>query len=100
KFWSVVAVAKDLSTSLWGTIVALDESPLRENLLYVGTDDGLIQVTEDAGTTWRKAGNFPGVPEYSYVSDVKASRFNENVVYATIRNYKRDDLKPYVLKST
>lgn len=100
KFWSVDAVAKDLSTSLWGTIVALDESPIRENLLYVGTDDGLIQVTEDAGTTWRKAGNFPGVPEYSYVSDVKASRFNENVVYATIRNYKRDDLKPYVLKST
>ncbi len=100
KFWSVDAVAKDVSTSLWGTIVALDESPIRENLLYVGTDDGLIQVTEDAGKTWRKAGIFPGVPEYSYVSDVKASRFNENVVYATIRNYKRDDLKPYVLRST
>lgn len=99
KFWSIDAVAKDVSTSLWGTIVALDESPVKEDLLYVGTDDGLIQVTEDAGKTWRKAGTFPGVPEYSYVSDVKASRFNENVVFATIRNYKRDDLKPYVLKS-
>ena len=100
KFWSIDAVAKDVSTSLWGTIIALDESPVKEGLLYVGTDDGLIQITEDAGQNWRRAGNFPGVPEYSYVSDVKASRFNENVVYATIRNYKRDDLKPYVLKST
>jgi photosystem II stability/assembly factor-like uncharacterized protein len=100
KFWSVDAVVKDVSTSLWGTIVALDESPVKENLIYVGTDDGLIQVTEDAGKTWRKASSFPDVPEYSYVSDVFASRFNENVVFASIRNLKRDDFKPYLLKST
>ncbi|MHC1702890.1 MAG: WD40/YVTN/BNR-like repeat-containing protein [Tenuifilaceae bacterium] len=99
KFWSVDAVAKDVSTSLWGTIVSLDESPVKEDLIYVGTDDGLIQVTEDAGKTWRKAGTFPGVPEYSYVSDVFASRFDENIVFASIRNLKRDDFKPYILKS-
>lgn len=100
KFWSVDAVMKDVSTSLFGTIVSLDESPVKADLIYVGTDDGVIQVTEDAGKTWRKVASFPGVPDQSYVSDVFASRFNENVVFATIRNYKRDDLKPYVLKST
>ncbi len=99
KFWSIDAVVKDVSTSQWGTIVSLDESPVKEGLLYVGTDDGLIQVTEDDGKTWTKISDFPGVPEYSYVSDIFASRFDENVVYATIRNFKRDDYKPYVLMS-
>lgn len=100
KFWSIDAVAKDVSTSLFGTIVSLDESPVKENLIYVGTDDGLIQITEDAGKTWRKVSNFPGVPEYSYVSDIFASRFDENVVFASLRNLKRDDFKPYILKSS
>ncbi|MDY0201753.1 MAG: hypothetical protein RBR40_12280 [Tenuifilaceae bacterium] len=100
KFWSVDAVVKDVSTSLFGTIVSLDESPVKEDLIYIGTDDGLIQVTEDAGKTWRKSSSFPGVPNQSYVSDVFASRFDENVVFATLRNLKRDDFKPYVLKST
>ncbi|GAB1404378.1 hypothetical protein MASR1M74_15570 [Lentimicrobium sp.] len=99
KFWSYDAVAKDVSTSLWGTIVALDESPVRENLLYVGTDDGLIQVSEDA-KTWRKVSSFPAVPEYSYVSDVFASPIDENVVFASFSNLKRDDFKPYILKSS
>lgn len=98
KYWGVDAVAKDRSTSLFGTIVSLAESPAKENLLYAGTDDGLIQITEDA-KTWRKAGSFPGVPEYTYVSDVLPSRFNENVVYASFNNHKRDDFKPYILKS-
>ncbi|HYX06641.1 MAG TPA: hypothetical protein VE912_07895, partial [Bacteroidales bacterium] len=100
KFWSVDAVAKDVSTSLYGTIVSLDESPVKENLLYVGTDDGLIQVTEDAGGSWRKSESFPGVPAHTYVSDVFPSRFDENVVYAAFDNTKSDDFKPYLLKST
>ncbi len=99
RYWSNEAVVKDVSTSLYGTIVSLDESPVKENLIYVGTDDGLIQVTEDA-ENWRKEGEFPGVPKYTYVSDIFASRFNENVVFATFDNRKRDDFKPYVLKST
>ena len=100
KFWSIDAVVKDVSTSLFGTIIALDESPVRENLLYAGTDDGLIQVTEDAGKNWRKISSFPGVPENTYVSDVFASRVDENVVFATFDNTLRDDFKPYVMKST
>ena len=100
KYWGPDAVAKDVSTSQYGTIVSLDESPVKEGLIYVGTDDGLIQVTEDDGKTWRKISSFPGVPENTYVSDVMASRFDENVVFATFNNLKRDDFKPYILKST
>ncbi len=98
KFWSIDAVAKDRSTSLWGTIVSLSESKLKENLIYAGTDDGVIQVTEDA-KTWKKHSDFPGVPEFSYVSDILTSKFDKNIVYATFNNHKRDDFKPYVLMS-
>jgi photosystem II stability/assembly factor-like uncharacterized protein len=100
KFWSSDAVAKDVSTSLWGTIVAMSESPLNENLLYAGTDDGVISVTEDGGKIWRQVKSFPGVPEYTYVSHLHADRFDENVVYASFNNLKRDDFKPYVFKSS
>jgi photosystem II stability/assembly factor-like uncharacterized protein len=98
KYWSIDAVEKNVSTSQYGLIVALAESPVKENLLFAGTDDGLIQITEDA-KTWRKIEEFPDVPEYTFVSDIHPSRFDENVVYATFNNHKRDDFKPYVLKS-
>jgi len=100
RVWSVDAVAKNVSTSLYGTIVSLDESPLQEDLLYIGTDDGLIQVTEDAGKNWRKIEKFPGIPEMTYVSDILASKHDKDVVYAAFDNRKRDDFKPYLLKST
>ncbi len=99
KFWSVDAVQKDVSTSLFGTIVSFDESPVKENLLYAGTDDGLIQVSEDA-KNWRKTDQFPGVPENTFISDIFASRFDENIVFASFDNILRDDFKPYLLKST
>jgi photosystem II stability/assembly factor-like uncharacterized protein len=99
QYWSYEAVKKDVSTSLYGTIVSLDESPVKEDLVYVGTDDGLIQVTEDM-ETWRKIASFPGVPEYTYVSDIHASKFDENVIFAAFDNRKRDDFKSYLLKSS
>ena len=100
KYWPAEAVAKDVSTSQWGTIVSLDESKLKEGLLYAGTDDGVISITENGGENWTQIKSFPGVPEYTYVSDLCADRFDENVVYATFDNLKRDDFKPYVYKST
>ena len=100
KVWSVDAVAKNASTSLYGTIVSLDESPLQEDLLFAGTDDGLIQVTEDGGNNWRKIEQFPGVPDTTYVSDILASKHDANVVFVSFDNRKRDDFKPYILKST
>ncbi|HSM49249.1 MAG TPA: hypothetical protein VK872_15625, partial [Draconibacterium sp.] len=100
KYWPADAVAKDVSTSLWGTIVSLDESKLKEGLLYAGTDDGVISVTENGGGSWTQVKSFPGVPQYTYVSDLCSDRFNENVVYASFNNLKNDDFKPYILKST
>ena len=100
KYWPVDALAKDVSTSLWGTIVSLAESPVKEGLLYAGTDDGVISVTENGGQSWIQVKSFPGVPGFTYVSDICADRFDENVVYATFDNLKRDDFKPYVFKST
>ncbi len=100
KYWPADAVAKDVSTSQWGTIVSLAESPIKEGLIVVGTDDGLIQVTDDNGKTWTKTGSFPGVPEYTYVSDVFPSNFDENVIFASFNDIKSDDFKPYLFKST
>lgn len=98
--WSIDAVGKDVSTSLYGTGVALAESPVKADLVYVGTDDGLIQVTEDAGQNWYKSSKFPGVPEYTYVSDVVPDHFDANMVYASFDNIRRNDFKPYIFKST
>ena len=98
--WSVDAVWKNVFTSFYGSIVALDESPLIEGLLYAGTDDGLVQVSEDGGESWRAVAEFPGIPERTYVSDVTASLHDADTVYATFNNHKMGDFEPYVLKST
>ncbi|MEO8231602.1 MAG: glycosyl hydrolase, partial [Ignavibacteriota bacterium] len=99
KVWSVDAVAKNASTSFYGNIVSLTESPLVEGLLYAGTDDGLVQVTEDGGKSWRKIESFPGIPDMTYVSCLYASQHDANTVYATFDNHKRADFKPYVFVS-
>jgi photosystem II stability/assembly factor-like uncharacterized protein len=100
KVWSPEAVAKNASTSLYGNIISLAESPLQEGLLYVGTDDGLIQVTEDDGKNWTKYEKFTSVPETTYVSDILPSQHDAATVYATFNNHKNNDFKPYILKST
>jgi photosystem II stability/assembly factor-like uncharacterized protein len=100
KVWGPDAVAKNQSTSFYGNIVALAESPKKEGLIYVGTDDGLIQVTSDGGGNWTKYGKFAGVPELTYVSRLAASNFDANTVYASFENHKNEDFKPYLLKSS
>ncbi|HTC57258.1 MAG TPA: hypothetical protein VK706_12660 [Candidatus Sulfotelmatobacter sp.] len=100
RVWEPDAVAKNQSTSLYGNIVALTESPKKEGLIYVGTDDGLIQVTTDGGTSWTKYEKFAGVPDTTYVSRLAASRYDANTVYAAFDNHKNEDFKPYLLRST
>lgn len=100
KYWPADAVAKNRSTSLLGTIIAFTESKVQKDLLYTGSDDGVISVSEDGGVNWNMIKSFPGVPEFAYVSDILADKFNADVVYATFNNHQRDDFKPYVLRST
>ena len=100
KVWGPDAVAKNESTSFYGNIVALAESPVKEGVIVVGTDDGLIQVTENAGGAWRKSESFPGIPDRTYVSRILASRFDAATIYAAFDNHKNGDFAPYLLKST
>lgn len=99
KLWDPEAVAKNASTSLYGNSISLVESPKKEGLIYVGTDDGLIQMTENGGANWSRLDKFPGVPDMTYNSDLLASQHDENVVYAAFNNHKMADFKPYLLRS-
>lgn len=93
------AVFKHGSTSLFGNITAFAESPKKEGLLYVGTDDGLIQVTGDGGKNWSKIEKFTGVPDMTYVARIFASQHDSATVYAAFDNHKNADFAPYMLKS-
>jgi photosystem II stability/assembly factor-like uncharacterized protein len=100
KVWSIDAVAKNASTAFYGNLSALTESPVKEGLIYVGTDDGLVQVSEDGGAHWRKIEHLPGVADDAYVSRLEASRFDPGTVFAAFDNHKVGDFKPYLFKST
>jgi photosystem II stability/assembly factor-like uncharacterized protein len=88
--------------SNFNTITSLAESPKQEGLLYAGTDDGLIQVTENGGQSWRKieAGALPGLPATAFVNDIKADLFDANTAYAAFDNHKYGDFEPYLYKTT
>lgn len=100
RIWGPEAVAKHMGTAPYGNASALAESPKKDGLIYVGTDDGLIQVTENGGQTWRRIEKFPGVPEMTYVSRLLASQHDTNTVYAAFDNHWNGDFAPYLLKST
>ncbi|MEN2280918.1 glycosyl hydrolase [Algoriphagus sp. SE2] len=100
KVWPMDAVAKHASTTPYGNIVAIAESPIDENLLYAGTDDGLIHMSANGGESWTRYSSFPGVPDMTYVNEIIASAHDKNTVYAAFNNHKKGDFKPYLLKST
>ncbi len=100
KLWDPLeTVAYNNATTPLSDIVTIDESPLMEGLIYIGTDDGLVQVTEDGGKTWRKTEKFADFPEGIYVTSVRASPRDANVVFATLNNWQRGDFKPYIVRS-
>ena len=88
--------------SEYHTIANFSESPVDENILWVGTDDGLIQVTTDGGKNWKKIDlkKIKGVPDTAYVNDIRADLFDPNTVYVALDNHKYGDFKPYLIKST
>ena len=100
--WSIEAPWDLSAMSQYNTISALGESPVDENRLYVGTDDGVIQATTDGGKTWRRTevGSLPGVPATAFVNDIRADLFDADTVYVALDNHKYGDYRPYLLKST
>ena len=99
RVWSVDAIAKNDSTSIYGAAIALSESPLVEGLIYVGTDDGVISVTENNGANWRRLTSVRGVPDMTLVEDIVSSNHNADVAYAVFDNHKRGDDAPYVYRT-
>ncbi|MBK8787581.1 MAG: glycosyl hydrolase [Chitinophagaceae bacterium] len=100
KVWSVDAVAKNGSTDIYGQTTTIAESQFDENTIYVGTDDGLIQITNDGGKTWTKVDGIAGVPERTYVNQVICSQHDRNVAYVTFNHHRYGDFHPYVYKTT
>ena len=97
--WSYDAPRDLYAMSQFNTVTSLSQSPLVEGLIYAGTDDGLIQVTEDGGTNWRTIDKLPGVPERFFVNDIKADLHDSDTVYVVVDDHKHGDLSPYILKS-
>lgn len=94
--WDVLAMSN------YNTITSLAESPVAEGLLWAGTDDGLIQISEDAGANWRaiEVGSLPGVPGTAFVNDIKADLFDPDSAYVALDNHKYGDFEPYLVKTT
>jgi photosystem II stability/assembly factor-like uncharacterized protein len=100
RVWSVDALYDNGAMSQYATTTSITESPVTEGVLYVGTDDGLIQVTEDGGQNWRAAASLPGVPEFSFINDVEASQHDASTVFAVADAHKIGSFTPYLFEST
>ncbi len=88
RVWGVDAVAKNASTSVWGAVVSLAESPLQEGLLFAGTDDGMVQISEDGGDNWRAIPSVDDVPDTTFITDIQPSWHDANTVYVAFDNHK------------
>jgi len=100
KVWSVDAIAKNGSTDIYGQLTSIAESKFDENMLWVGTDDGLIQLSMDGGKTWKAFDGIAGVPERSYVHQIIASLHDKNTAYVCFNHHRYGDFKPYLLKTS
>lgn len=89
------------SAEMHTTIYAIAESPRNEKLIWVGTDDGNVQITRDGGQTWTNvAGNIPGLPKSAWVTSIEASHFAEGTAYATFDLHTFGDMRPFVYKTS
>jgi photosystem II stability/assembly factor-like uncharacterized protein len=84
-----------------GTVISLEESPVKAGVIWAGTDDGNLQLTVDGGRTWTDlTKNLKGVPQFSPVSHVEPSRTNANTAYVALDRHMFDDFRPYIFKTT
>jgi len=100
--WSSTAPWDLFAMSNYNTITSLAESPVEEGLLWAGTDDGLLQISADGGTSWAAiaVGDLSGVPATAFVNDIKADLFDADTAYVCLDNHKHGDFKPYLVKTT
>ena len=82
------------------TIFVIAESPVQKDLIWVGSDDGLVHVTADGGNNWKNVtAALPGIPEWGTVNMIEPSRFAAGTAYVVIDRHRLDDMKPYLLKT-
>src|SRR5438270_5968011 len=92
-------LSKDNTTvEYYDTVFTIAESPVQKDLIWAGTDDGLIHITRDGGKSWSNV-TPKGIPEWSLVSLIEASPHDAGTAYVAIDGHKLDDLKPYVYKT-
>lgn len=99
RVWSIDALHDTAAMSKYATTTAITESPRQAGVLAVGTDDGLVQVSADAGRTWTRAATPPGLPPLSFINDVEASLHEPRTLYVVADNHKQGDFAPYVYVS-
>ncbi len=100
RVWSVDALYDNGAMSQYATLTTVTESPVEEGVLFTGSDDGLIHVSEDGGSTWREAAALPGVPERAFINDMQASLQDGGTVFVIADAHKFGDYTPYIFEST
>jgi photosystem II stability/assembly factor-like uncharacterized protein len=92
-------ITKDItSVEYYDTIFAIAESPLRKGMIWVGTDDGLIQLTQDGGGAWTNVSP-RDLPAWSTISMIEPSRYDANSAYVAVDRHKLDDIRPYIFRT-
>jgi len=101
RVWSVDDLYDHMAMSFYSTITDLSESPVAgaEGVLWVGTDDGLVQVSGDGGETWTRAGVLPGLPEEAFVNDVEACLHRGDAAFVAADDHKSGDYSPYLYET-
>jgi photosystem II stability/assembly factor-like uncharacterized protein len=97
---SIDALYDNGAMSKYATLTTIAESAVTEGVLYTGSDDGLIHVSEDGGANWRKSQSLPKVPTRAFINDIEASQHDTNTVFAVADAHKLGDFNPYVFMSS
>jgi photosystem II stability/assembly factor-like uncharacterized protein len=96
---SIDALYDNGAMSKYATLTSIAESSITQGLLYTGSDDGLIHVSEDGGANWRKSQPLSKVPARAFINDIEASQHDTNIVFAIADGHKLGDFNPYVFMS-
>ncbi len=99
RVWSVDDLYDHMAMSFYATITDLAESPVTEGVLWVGTDDGLVQMSPDGGATWRRCGDLPGLPREAFVNDVEACLHRADAAFIAADDHKSGDYTPYLYET-